>query len=495
MRVVQNSQMLLGQIAIAEITFDPRSRDDIPKILRGLQHVYLNAPLRNAIFALLETEIAPKVSKTQGRPGMPLWTILVCGVLRLDLNTDYDRLHELVNHHDTLRQMLGHSPDYPYTYAYQTLVDNVNLLTPELLDKINTLVVKEGHLLLKKGDAALRGRCDSFVVKTDVHYPTDITLLYDALRKAITLTAQWCDQADCSEWRQYRYQIHQVKRLVRSAQNHKRRNAKAAVETSQKPHPALVEAHRLLIEQAREQLTRVKTSVARLENLLPAPAQKARIEDVIRHAERQIDQIHRRVIQGETIAHAEKVFSIYEPHTEWIVKGKAGVPVELGVRVCVMEDQYRFIVHHRVMTQETDEKVALPMVSDTQRKFADFNACSFDKGFHSPDNQTALKTHLAQVTLPRKGKLAQQAKADEQADAFVKARRAHSAVESAINALQVHGLDKCPDHGLPGFKRYVAFAVLARNIHRLGDIVWQRDAERERRRQAALRGNAQKQAA
>lgn len=150
MRVVQNSQMLLGQIAIAEITFDPRSRDDIPKILRGLQHVYLNAPLRNAIFALLETEIAPKVSKTQGRPGMPLWTILVCGVLRLDLNTDYDRLHELVNHHDTLRQMLGHSPDYPYTYAYQTLVDNVNLLTPELLDKINTLVVKEGHLLLKR---------------------------------------------------------------------------------------------------------------------------------------------------------------------------------------------------------------------------------------------------------------------------------------------------------------------------------------------------------
>lgn len=493
MRVVQNSQLLLGEVDIAQIKFDPRSRDDIPKILRGLQHLYLNEALRKQVFTLLETEIAPEVSKTTGCPGMPLWNILVCGVLRLDLNADYDRLHELVNHHDTLRQMLGHSPYFDYHYAYQTLVDNVSLVTPELLDQINTLVVKEGHVLLKKGDAALRGRCDSFVVETHVHYPTDITLLFDALRKAITLTAQWCEQAELSEWRQYRYQIHRLKRLVRNAQQHKRR--KATPDSAQAHETVIVQAHRELTERAQEQLKRVKTTLATLEKGSPNPPQKLSIETFIHPAERQIDQVVRRVIQGETIPHAEKVFSIFQPHTEWIVKGKAGVPVELGVRVGVMEDQYRFIVHHRIMTQETDDKVAVHMVSDTQRKFPDFNACSFDKGFHSPANQSALKTRLTQVTLPRKGKLSQQAKAEEQTEAFVKARRAHSAVESAINALEVHGLDKCPDQGLPGFKRYVAWAVLARNIHRLGDIAWQRDAERERRRQAALRGKPQKQAA
>ncbi|AKH37263.1 hypothetical protein AAW31_04720 [Nitrosomonas communis] len=64
---------------------------------------------------------------------------------------------------------------------------------------------------------------------------------------------------------------------------------------------------------------------------------------------------------------------------------------------------------------------------------------------------------------------------------FVKARRAHSAVESAINALQVHGLDKCPDHGMGGFKRYVALAIVARNIRRIGNILWQQDVERERK--------------
>jgi hypothetical protein len=93
MRVVQNTQMELGEIDVSQIKFDLRSRDDIPKILRGLQHLYLNEALRHKVFALLASEIAPKVDKYNGRPGMTLWSILVCGVLRLDLNADYDRLH------------------------------------------------------------------------------------------------------------------------------------------------------------------------------------------------------------------------------------------------------------------------------------------------------------------------------------------------------------------------------------------------------------------
>lgn len=493
MRVTQNPQMMIGEVDISHIKFDPRSRDDIPKILRGLQHLYMNETLRQEIFSLLETDLAPNVDKSTGRPGMPLWNILVCGVLRLDLNADYDRLHELVNHHDTLRLMLGHSPHFDYTYAYQTLIDNVCLFTPELLDKINTLVIKGGHILIKKGDAALRGRCDSFVVETDVHYPTDISLLLDSLRRAIALTAYWCEATNRTDWRQYRHQINVLKKLVRKAQNQKRR--RATQETLPTTEDAVAQAHRTLIERATEQVLSIKTTVATLTNDSPDSLQAQRITEYLQHTERQIDQIQRRVLQGETIPHSEKVFSIFEPHTEWISKGKTGVPVELGVRVCVVEDQYRFILHHRVMCQETDDKVAVLMVTDTKAKFPDFNACSFDKGFHSQANQIALKEHLEQVTLPRKGKLSRQAAAEEQMEAFVQARRAHSAVESAINALEVHGLDTCPDHGIKGFKRYVALAVVARNIHRLGDILWQQDAEREKRKKAALLGRSKKQAA
>lgn len=150
MRVVQNVQMQIGEVDVSKVKFDLKSRDDIPKILRGLQHLYMTLPLRAKLFELLEAQIAPRVDKRNGRPGMTLWSIFVCGVVRLDLNIDYDRLQELVNHHNTLREMLGHAAFDEEQYHYQTLKDNVSLFTPELLDKINQLVVDGGHVLVKK---------------------------------------------------------------------------------------------------------------------------------------------------------------------------------------------------------------------------------------------------------------------------------------------------------------------------------------------------------
>ena len=153
MRVVQNIQMQIGEVDVSKIKFDLKSRDDIPKILRGLQHLYVNVGLRTKLFAFFEEHIAPKVDKRNGRPGMTLWRIFVCGVVRLDLNIDYDRLHELVNQHNTLREMLGHAQFDEHSYHFQTLKDNVSLFTPQLLDKVNQLVVESGHILLKKKKA------------------------------------------------------------------------------------------------------------------------------------------------------------------------------------------------------------------------------------------------------------------------------------------------------------------------------------------------------
>jgi hypothetical protein len=496
MRVVQPLQMTVGEVEIADIVFDKKSRDDIPKVLRGLQHLYLNPPLREALFALLEAELLPKIDKALGRPGMPLWNIFVCAVLRLDLNADYDRIHELANQHATLRQMLGHGPFNEHQYSYQSLVDNLSLFTPELLDKINTLIVQEGHVLVKKGDAVLRGRCDSFVVETNVHYPTDITLLLDALRKVLTLIGRWCEAAGLSDFRQYRHHINVFKRLVRAAQSQKRRKgAKGASDNNGAVLDPVQQAHQTLVDSARRHWDKVEPTLTLLQQVCPDAARLTEIRGFIDHAERQIDQTERRVIHGEVIPHDEKVFSLFQPHTEWISKGKAGVPVELGVRVGVVEDQYRFILHHRVMAGETDDKAAVAIIRDARQKFADLRACSFDKGFHSPANQQQLATLLDHVVLPRKGKLSQAAREIEHNEAFQQARRRHAAVESAINALEVHGLDQCPDHGLDGFKRYVALAVVARNLHRIGDLVWQQDQAREKRRQAAKRGWQNKQAA
>ena len=122
------------------------------------------------------------------------------------------------------------------------------------------------------------------------------------------------------------------------------------------------------------------------------------------------------------------------------------------------------------------------MVPEAQQRFLDLHAVSFDNGFHSPANRLELENLLDQLVLPRKGKLSQQTKTAEQTEEFFKARRHHSAIESAINALEVHGLDTCPDHGIQGFKRYVALAVVARNIHRIGAILWQMEQARDKRK-------------
>jgi len=497
MRKVIDPQQQLGELDIGAIELDPKSRDDIPQLLRGLQHIYTTPAVREAVFAILE-EVLPerrgtdnpgKADPATGRPGMPQWRILVFGVLRLGLNADYDRLQELANQHTTIRQMLGHGDWAEDTrYELQTLKDNLRLFTPEILDRINQEVVRAGHRALKKSpDDGLAGRCDSFVVETDVHFPTDINLLADAVRKVIAISSDLAGDVGLGGWRQHAYHQRQFKKQYRKVQQLKRSTSKDEAKRQRK-QAEIEAAYRQYLELARGHLQRAEQT----REALPAGdpliiVQLQELEVFIAHGWRQIDQIERRVLQGECIPHAEKVFSLFEPHTEWISKGKAGVPVELGLRVCVMEDRDRFILYHQVMEKTTDDQIAVDMVEQTQARFPALWAVSMDKGFHSPANQQALKERLDCPVLPKKGRLSAADKARESAPEFVELRKQHSAVESAINALEAHGLDRCPDHDIEGFKRYVSLAVVARNIQRLGAILRRQDEEAQERERGPYR--------
>jgi hypothetical protein len=247
--------------------------------------------------------------------------------------------------------------------------------------------------------------------------------------------------------------------------------------------------HQKYIDICQGLILKVKETIRILRELeMISPIRNLRliaIEGYICHAERQVDQICRRVIFNERIPHEEKVFSIFEPHTEWISKGKAGVPQELGLKVCVLKDQYGFILHHQVMEQQMDDKVAVSILQEARKRFENLSGCSFDKGFYSPDNREQLSNILDYVVLPKKGRLSEKDKQIEHSEEFVEFRRKHSAVESSINALENHGLDRCLDHGLHGFKRYVALSVLARNIQILGHQIQQKKLNREKRLKAA----------
>ena len=489
MRKVIEPQIKIGETSIADITFDLQCRDEIPKLLMGLQSVYCNREIRKQIFQVLMELVPQNVDPHNGRRGMDLWKILVLGTLRLSCNWDYDKLMDIANNHKTLRMMLGHGTiDHDYRYALQTLKDNIYLFTPTVLDKINQIVVKYGHEVIgKKADETLKGSCDSFVLETNVHFPTDINLLFDAMRKIIVSIMGLCNNLGLTGWRQGFHNLKKVKRYFRAVQQTKRSTSKDSQKKAKREH-VIIEAHQAYIELCQSFIDRVRTTIASIiSSDIVVHFKLEEIEKYIVHAERQIDQIRRRIVEGETIPHHEKVFSIFEEHTEWISKGKAGVLQELGLKVCVVKDQFGFLLHHRVMQNETDDKVAVPLIIETKERFDDLNSCSFDKGFHSPDNQRVLAEILDKVILPRKGKLSKKNNEIGNSEEFKQVRRKHSAVESSINALENHGLDRCPDHGLHAFRRYVGLAIVARNIQIIGHYVQQKQLKRQQRLEREIR--------
>ena len=482
MRKIQESQMQLGELDISQIRFDLRSRDEIPKLLMGLQHLYATPQLRDSVFKILEKIIPNNRSKEKGRPGMTLWKILVLGTLRLNCNWDYDKVHEMANQHRTLRQMMGHGMlDDDLEYAIQTIKDNVHLLTPEILDEINILVVSEGHKLVmgKKKKTILKGSCDSFVVETNVHFPTDINLLWDAIRKTIEMTGSFFERYELDGWRQWKHQLKKIKGLFRKCQTLKHSNSKDDSKKEKKEKEIIV-AYEAYLAAVEEQLCRAENS---LKNIIEQISfvSATNIKSYIDHAKRQIDQVRRRVVQDETIRHGEKVFSIFEEHTEWIVKGKAGVAQELGLLVNVVKDQFGFILHHKVVEKQKDVQVTVDMVKETQQRFPDLKACSFDKGYYSSENKENLEKILDHVILPKKGRLSKKDKEVESSPEFKESKKKHSAVEAAISTLENHGLDRCCDHGRDGFKRYVALAVAARNIQHLGQQIQNRNIKQQNR--------------
>lgn len=177
-------------------------------------------------------------------------------------------------------------------------------------------------------------------METHVHFPTDINLLWDAIRKVVTLTADLSQARGLTLWRQSQFNLRQFKKLYRKAQ--KLKHSTAQDESKREvQRQAVVQAHEAYVQHARKLTEKAQTTLGM--SALSGPTtitQIAEIEGFIAHAARQIEQVERRVVQGQKIPHEEKVFSLFQPHTEWISKGKAGVPVELGLRVCVLEDQW-----------------------------------------------------------------------------------------------------------------------------------------------------------
>jgi hypothetical protein len=465
MRKPFSSQQRLDCSTVLDIQFNLQCRDEIIPILRALQHIYAKPALRDEILRLIAGDVNKDARDDCGRDGLDYWQILVLAAVRLGCNLDYDKLQDLAEQHRALRHVMGLGDwDGDRTFSWRRIRDNLCLVRPATIDKISHVIVAEGNRL--QPDAAKRARADSFVVETNIHYPTESSLIRDGLRKIIEQCARLAAGA-VAGWRQHEHLLKKIKKLSRQIERIASRKGPNYQERLKKPY-------RELLRLAQKILTRARALAAARD-----PADVAELSQFIERTAQVCGTARRRVLQGETVPNSDKLFSIFEPHTQLYQRGKAGEPIQFGRLLLVYEDAAGFITHHHVLPRDAaDRDVVVEQTRIVQQRLGGrIEEASFDRGFHTPENQKQLATIVAHPCLPKLGKHGEELQ--QSSVRFRQARQRHPGVESAIGALQAgNGLERCRDKSELGFDRFVSLGVLGRNLQVLGKLLIMREASK-----------------
>ena len=473
MRQAFSSQQQLDCRGVLGVQLNLECRDEMIPVLAALQHVYSQPERRDAILNLVAADVNPDSRDDVGREGLDYWQILVLAAVRLGCNLDYDKLQDLAEQHRNLRHMLGIGDwSEEIDFSWRRIRDNVCLLKPTTIEQISHLIVAAGHRL--QPAAAKQTRADTFVVETNIHWPAESTLIRDGVRKIIGLCVRLARLMNLPGWRQALHLLGKVKKHSRNIERISSRKGPQYQERLQVEYRKLLKLSGKVTRRASELL-----QAATAHKALANSASVDELRVFLARTEQVRGTARRRVLQGETVPNSEKLFSMFEPHTQLYKRGKAGEPVQFGRLLLVFEDGAGFITHsHLLAREEQDRDVVVSQTRSVQDRLGGvIEEASFDRGFHTPENQRLLAEIVARPCLPKPGAKQSAAQARAATVAFRQARHRHSGVESAIGALQSgNGLERCRDRSELGFERYVLLGILGRNLHVLGKLVLAREA-------------------
>jgi hypothetical protein len=468
MRQAFSRQRRLDCKSIKNVDLNFASRHELVPILKALQHIYSQPALRDRILRLVAEDVNRKSRHDCGRPGMDYWQILVLSAVRLGCNLNYDALQDLAEQHRALRQIMGLGDWDEEDFSFRRIRDNVCQVRPETVRAIDRLIVDEGHRLAP--EAPKKVRADSFVMETNIHYPAESTLIRDGIRKIIELAVVQAAAWDLPGWRQHEHLLGKVQKLSHRIQRISSRKGPNYQQRLKKPYRQLLQVSGKILHKARRLGQELE---ARCEDISSSLCLQ-QLRTFIQRTEQVRQTARRRVLNGESVPNAEKLFSILEAHTQLYKRGKAGEPVQFGRLVLIYEDAAGFVVHHHLLPRDAgDQDVVVAQTRILQDRLnGRMESLSLDRGFHTPDNQERLLEIVTQPCLPKPGaKQAAQQEATASV-AFRKARRRHPGIESAIGALQAgNGLERCRDRTELGFQRYLALGILGRNLHTLGRLL------------------------
>jgi len=403
-----------------------------------------------------------RLTAVMGRPSTPVEVILRMLAVKHLYNLSYEKTERHVRDSLVLRRFCRvYLEEVP---EHSTLNKWALTIQPETMQAVNERIVALAtELRVTKGRKL---RTDGTVVETNIHHPTDNSLLADSVRvisrtlkrakKLLAATGELSKEV-------FRNRTRSARRAARQIAN----AAKRGGEATKKTYRRLVHITRASIRQAQAVLEILKAEPSmqadRLENTL---------ETFIPRALQVIDQAVRRVFDGEKVPASDKILSIFEAHTNIIKTGKTNRDTDFGHKVWLSEIDGGIISRYEVLDGNPPDQNQWKDTLD--HHIHQFNKppvmATADRGVFSPENeQYAVGLNVKHVVLPACGAVAFQRKHHEQQSWFRRGRRWHAGVEGRISvAKRKHGLARCFDKGQDGFRRYVGWGILANNLTMIG---------------------------
>jgi len=413
-----------------------------------------------------------------GRSGLTPRQILRSLVLMRVKNWDYRELRERIADGYTLRQFTDfYCRPVPKHDAFHR---GFVRLTPEALKAVNELLVQATVALGLEDGKQLR--VDTTVVQTDIHHPTDNTLLWDVVRVVTRLVGRLAQAIERpikgfrNRTRAARRRMLAIQRMT-TTQRHQRQSGK---------YRELIGIAEEVVERARAALRH--TRKARGKDLLSELAIEALRKEIERYCglgDRVIDQARRRAIEGEQVPNAEKIYSIFEPHTDLIKRGKVRTPVEFGHKVFLAESARGLITQYEVLKgNPSDEDHVAPSLKRHKDAFGSApELYGSDRGFFSDSNVTSCqRSGVKVVCIPQRGgKKTPDREAYEKSPAFKKGQRFRAGIEGRISVLfRGRGMKRCLAEGHERFELWVGAAVLANNLMKIASLLTERSSRKRR---------------
>jgi IS5 family transposase len=346
---------------------------------------------------------------------------------------------------------LGVRPTMDYTFLNKAFCT----LSAKTLERMNDTIAR--YAVGQEKISGDKQRMDTTVVETNIHYPTDSSLLWDSFRTLARLLRNIRNELPPLNL-QHRYHDKKVKRLMTFISRNASSKSKSTQRQVKRHYRKLIQSVCWIHGVGRavlHQLHAHEYGAPALSHYLPL------VEQII-------DQAHQRVIEGISLPPDEKLYSLFEEHTELIKRGKAGKPVEFGHKLLLAQTGEKFIHHYQVLPHRIEDKDLLePSLKAHKALFGRYpDLLAADKGFYESMKQLGdLEEDIATVSIAKKGRRTQEEYDRETSEAFIEGQRFRAGAEGSISVLKrAFKLGRCLFKGFKHYAAGVGLAVLCHNL-------------------------------